>query len=333
MSTDNNDQEILPKEQPINDTVINNLENINTSKEVEKQYLEGEEHKEIQEKPSLQTNLTEITNIKEGNNSAKQIFLKDKLSKMKVEQNLLNGINRSMDKQMKNIESDILENQILMTEVPKNLNKILSHSLQKIPISNFEKKNKLKTIKDLQVEKDTLNLKLQKIISNEQFLENEGYLHAEGTSGSISPVDQKIYINKKKSLNEKKNDILNQIELIEDRLKQIIINGEESSRKERIKNYIENFERDKEIIETRAKKYFQEAKERNQRIANDLNKKAEKIKKEIYEKCREEELKKNEILKRLKEQEKAVVQKRTKINDEKVNLYKPFLKKNFLKIM
>ena len=98
MSTDNNDQENLPKEQPINDTVINDLENINNSKEVEKQYLEGEEHKEIQEKPSLQTNLTEITNIKEGNNSAKQIFLKDKLSKMKVEQNLLNGINRSMDK-------------------------------------------------------------------------------------------------------------------------------------------------------------------------------------------------------------------------------------------
>ena len=62
------------------------------------------------------------------------------------------------------------------------------------------------------------------------------------------------------------------------KLKQIISNGDESSRKERIKNYIENFERDKEIIETRAKKYFQEAKERNQRIANDLNKKAEKIK-------------------------------------------------------
>ena len=64
---------------------------------------------------------------------------------------------------------------------------------------------------------------------------------------------------------------MNKIEQIEDKLKQIIINGDESSRKERIKNYIENFERNKEIIETRAKKYFQETKERNQHIANDLN--------------------------------------------------------------
>jgi hypothetical protein len=331
MSTDNNDQEILSKRQSINETERINLDNINNTKEVEKQFLEGEEHKEIKESHSLRTNLTEIMSLKEDNNSAKQIFLKDKISKMKIDKNLLNGINKSMDKQMKNVENDILENHILMTEVPKNLNKLLSHSSQRIPITNFEKKNKLKTIKDLQVEKESLNLKLQKIISNEKILDNEGYLHADGISGSISPVDQKIYNSKKKLLNEKKNELLNKIDQIEDKLKQIIINGDESTRKERIKNYLENFERDKEIIETRAKKYFQETKERNQRIANDLNKKAETIKKEIYEKCKEEELKKNKILKKLKEQEKAVVQKRTKINDEKVNMYKPFLKNKFPK--
>ena len=331
MSTDNNDQEILSKRQSINETERINLDNINNTKEVEKQFLEGEEHKEIKESHSLRTNLTEIMSLKEDNNSAKQIFLKDKISKMKIDKNLLNGINKSMDKQMKNVENDILENHILMTEVPKNLNKLLSHSSQRIPITNFEKKNKLKTIKDLQVEKESLNLKLQKIISNEKILDNEGYLHADGISGSISPVDQKIYNSKKKLLNEKKNELLNKIDQIEDKLKQIIINGDESTRKERIKNYLEDFERDKEIIETRAKKYFQETKERNQRIANDLNKKAEKIKKEIYEKCKEEELKKNKILKKLKEQEKAVVQKRTKINDEKVNMYKPFLKNKFPK--
>ena len=334
MSNEDNNQDISEQRKSINDTGQNNLENINSLKEVEKQYLEGEEHKDITDRNNIESNLNENNNVnvKEENNISKQTFLKEKMSKMKINKNLLYGINKSMDKQMKNIETDIFENQILMTEVPKNLNKILSRSLQKIQVPNFEKKNKLKTIKDLQLEKDTLNIKLQKIISNEQFLENEGYLQVEGISSSnFSQVDQKIYENKKKMLNDKKNEILNKIDQIEDKLKQIISNGDESSRKERIKNYIENFERDKEIIETRAKKYFQEAKERNQRIANDLNKKAEKIKKEIYEKCKEEELKKNEILKKLKEQEKAVVQKRTKINDEKANMFKPFLKKKLPK--
>ena len=330
MSTEDNNQDISEQRKSINDAGQDNLENINNLKEVEKQYLEGEEHKDITDRNNSESNLNENNNVnvKEENNISKQTFLKEKMTKMKINKNLLYGINKSMDKQMKNIETDIFENQILMTEVPKNLNKILSRSLQKIHVPTFEKKNKLKTIKDLQLEKDTLNIKLQKIISNEQFLENEGYLQVEGiSSNNFSPVDQKIYENKKKMLNDKKNEILNKIDQIEDKLKQIISNGDESSRKERIKNYIENFERDKEIIETRAKKYFKEAKERNQRIANDLNKKAEKIKKEIYEKCKEEELKKNEILKKLKEQEKVVVQKRTKINDEKANMFKPFLKK------
>jgi hypothetical protein len=196
---------------------------------------------------------------------------------------------------------------------------------------NFEKKNKLKAIKDLQVEKDNLNTKLQKLISNENYMEKEGYTQGDGLQNTFSPIDQKLYECKKKMLNDKKTEITNKIEQIDDQLKQIVITGNKSSRKERIKNYIENFERDKEIIETRAKKYFKETKERNQRLANDLNKKAEKIKKEIYEKCKEEELKKNEMFKKMKEKEKAVVQKRTKINDEKVNMYKPFLKNKFPK--
>ena len=126
---------------------------------------------------------------------------------------------------------------------------------------------------------------------------------------------------------KKKNDLLNKIEQIEDQLNELISSIEDISKKERLKKYIENFERDKEIIENRAKKYFKESKERNQRIANDLNIKAEKRKKEIDDKCKEEELKRAEMLKKLKEQEKATVQKRTKINDEKANMFKPFLKK------
>ena len=132
--------------------------------------------------------------------------------------------------------------------------------------------------------------------------------------------------NKRKKLNEKKNVLINKIEQIEDNLNQLIISMDEASRKERIKNYIENFEKDREIIETRAKKYYKESMERNKRIENDMNKKAEKRKKEIDDKCQEKELKRVEILKKLKEKEKAIVEKRTKINDEKANKFKPFLK-------
>ena len=328
--SDENNSEKLEQNSSINIEEQNPLENINNSKELEKKFLEGEIHKEITDN-QLDQNITENNNIKEENTTTtKSNYLENKISKMKINKNILHGINKSMDKQMKNLETDIFENKILMTEIPKNLNKILSRSLQKInPNSNYDKKIKMKAIRDLQEEKDVLKIKLQKIISNEKFLDNEGFMQKGDNvnSNNFSPIDQKLYENKKKLINEKKNKYIDKIDQIEEQLKQLITNGEESSRKERIKNYIENFEKDKEIIESRAKKYYKEAKERNQRMANDLNKKAEKRKKEIDEKCKEEELKKAELLKKLKEQEKATVEKRTKINDEKTNMFKPFLKK------
>ena len=338
MSTEINNEE---KSEPIKQETEEEkkiIENIINSKEEGKQYLEGELHKEFQEN-KIDSNLTEnnnninnnnINNTEDKNISQQNIFLKDKLYNLKLTKNITNGINKTMDKQMKMIESDIFENKILMTEVPKNINNVLSKSLQRIQnLSNYEKKSKFKVIRELQEEKNNLNLKLQKLMSNEKFLDNEGYMQNSGGENStnhFSVVDQKVYENKKKLLNEKKTDLLNKIDQIEDQLNQLISSIEDISKKERLKKYIENFERDKEIIETRAKKYFKESKERNQRIANDLNMKAEKRKKEIDDKCKEEELKRVEMLKKLKEQEKDILQKRTKINDEKANKFKPFLK-------
>ena len=317
---------------PMNEKVPNLLENINKTNEIEKQYLEGELHKEIKS-PQINENTEENNNnniIEEKKNSQQYTFLKDKLSQMNTNKNITQGINKSMDKQMKNLHSDFFENKILMTEIPKKLDKLLSESLQKSP--NYETKNKIKAIRELQEEKNILNLKLQKIITNEKFLDKEGYMESgEVTNRTFSPMEQKVFEDKKKVLKEKKNDLMKKIEEIEEKLNKILINVGESSRKERLKNYIENFEKDKEVIENRAKKYYKEAKERNQRMANDLNNKLDKIKKELNEKSKEEELKKAEMLKKLKDQEKATLQKRSKINDEKANIFKPFINKKIPK--
>ena len=309
----------------------NKIEKIINSKEEDKLYLEGELHKEYPEYQKDSNSTENNNNIPEQKPTSRQYdFLKDKMSKMKGSNNITYGINKSLDKQMKKVEADIIEHKILITE-PKNLNKLISRSLQKIPTLDIEKKNRIKIIKDLQEEKNNLNNKLKKIISNENILSNEVFTPGATNSLSIqnfSPVDQNIFKDKQKALKNKKNELIDKIGHIEDKLNLLIANGVEPSRKERIKNYLENFERDKEIIEARAKKYQEEEKERNQRIAKDLNEKEAKLKKEIDDKIKEKELKKKELLKKLKDYEKAIVQKRTKMNDEKANMFKPFLKKN-----
>ena len=85
-------------------------------------------------------------------------------------------------------------------------------------------------------------------------------------------------------------------------------------RKEKIKNFLLNFERDKEIAEIRALKYYKESKDRNTRIANDITKIAEKRKNEIDNELQQSNLQRQAMIQKFKEQEKAITLKRIKQN-------------------
>ena len=325
----NNNKKKSIKEQ--SQKIINENKNI---KELEKRYLKGEKHKEISEiseKESqkekedllnpLNQNNSDVNKI--NNNSQSNTFLKEKLSNIDINIKALTGINKSMEKQIKDIEKDILENQILITEPKK---KFILNQKKSEKILNFENKTKLKTIKDLNESRKYLNSKLQKILLHENYLQNEGNIENLNLSEKyISVVDQNIYENKKMILENKKEQIMSKIEQIEDDLKTLSLNGEELSRKNRIKNYLQNFEKDRKIIESRAKKYYKESIERNKRIEIDLNKKYDKMKKEMEMKIAEEKAKQIENLKKMKEKEKLIVEKRSKENDEKYNKYKPYI--------
>ena len=311
------------------DKIINENKNI---RDLEKRYLKGEKHKEISDIPEKEIKTEkdeEISNQNNVNNTNNKVesksnqLLKEKLSNIDINIKALNGINKSMEKQIKNIEKDILENQILITE-PKRVIKINTKKTDKI--TNFEDKAKLKTIKGLNDSKNYLNSKLQQILLNEKYLKNEGNIENLNLSDKyVSLVDQNIYENKKIILENKKEQLITKISQIEEDLKTLSLSGDELSRRNRIKHYLQNFEKDKKIIESRAKKYYQESIERNKRIENDLNKKYDKMKKEYEEKKAEEKAKQIETLKKMKEKEKLILEKRTKENDEKYNKYKPYL--------
>ena len=298
-------------------------------KEIEKRYLKGEKHKEmpeINEKEDEQEKEELIKNDANKNNADNSVsnnFLKEKLSNIDLNIKALNGINKGMEKQIKDIENDILENQILITEPKKKLNFNQNKSEK---IINFEKRAKLKTIKGLTNNRNYLTSKLQKILLNENYLKNEGNIDNLNLSEKyISLVDQNIYENKKMILENKKEEIMIKIEQIEEDLRTLSLSGNELSRKNRIKNYLENFEKDRKIIESRAKKYYKESIERNKRIEKDLNKKYDKMKKEMEIKIAEEKAKQIENFKKMKEKEKLTIEKRCKENDEKYNKYKPYI--------
>ena len=307
----------------------------------EKEYLKGEEHIPIieisQSKKNIEkivvnnqpTELNEILQNQEKpvkkekiiEKKPRETYLKDKISKLNFNNLLLSGINKGIDGQLKSVRKEIISHKVLVNDLPKNLDKYLNKSFEINPNKKNEEliiKNKYKTIKDLKKEKDILNKKLMQLIENENLLENQK---------GFPIVEQNLNEKIKKDMTIKKNKIIQKLENINDKIKNEILNIKDinNNKQENLKNFLDNFERDKEIIEIREKKYMKEKEERNKRIANDLSQLMEKRKKEIENKDKKEKENKEKMVNNLKRQAKEIEAKRSKEVGGQYVLYKPYI--------
>ena len=308
----------------------------------EKEYLIGIEHKNPKdvnqnnkntEKPANVGQIPEENNDENAKEEEKkkmieikprETYLKDKIGKMQFNNNVLSGINKGIGEKLTSVKKDIISKKVVLSkDAPKDLEKYINKSFDASSNNNkdeiFNLKNKYKTIKELQKDKDILSRKLMQIVENENLLENK--------NDEEHVVEQNVKEKIKKDLLIKKNKIIKKLENVNEKIKNILIDTEDSSSKkqDKIKNFMDNFERDKEIIETRAKKYLMEKKERNKRIANNLNQLAEKRKKEIEDLDKKEKEKQEKMVTQLKRQAKQIENKLSKEVGEKSLLYKPYM--------
>ena len=306
----------------------------------DKEYLTGREHKsEKQSKNDLDKitndqpkNLNEeqeqTENVQEENTKKiieikpRETYLKDKIDKMKYNNNLLSGINNGMDELLKSVKKDIFSKKVLLKDAPNSMEKYINKSFDigsNNKGDNYNLKNKYKRIKELKIEKDNLNKKLIQLIENENLIDNK--------NNSEFIVEQNLKEKIKKDVNAQKKKIIQKIENINEKIKDVILNEEDINNKkqENLKNFIDNFERDKEIIEIRTKKYLKEKKERKKRMANDLNQIAEKRKKELEDKDKKEKEKKEKMINQLKREAKEIENKHSKEVGAKFLLYKPYI--------
>ena len=315
------------------------------TEEIEKKMLEGQEHIEnVQQEPgSEQQGVNESTKESPKKQiliKPRETYLQDKISKMNYNKNLMTNIQKELGDKVKTIIKD--EN-VLITQVPKDLNKYIKKEIAKSERNvneNYLNKQKYKEVKKLNDELTGLKKNLNQLEQNEKLLQDEGFVqlnssqkgYAQNTMFDKSIKDQQL-----KSIQDKKEKLTEKIKSIEFQIKCIMEEHKELSNKEKMKLFIDNFERDKEIVEIRAKKYFKESKERGQRMQNDINNIIEKRKKEMEEKDKNEKKERDEIIKKFKEQEKAIEQKQSKLNEEILLKYKPYInqklektKKNYL---
>ena len=328
-------------------------EKIITNEPIEKEMLKGQEHKEEEskeEKNIIETNSNNNLNINNNNIEVPNIislsprkekdimeikpretYLKDKMMKMNYSTKLISTINKSLDDQVKIIHSEIMDNQVLITGISKNTQKSNLHeslSSGDIPrVKNYESKTKLKTIKDLKDEAEKIKNNLKQLLENEKIIKDESFakLYSLKQSQSNLSLDKILRIEKLKKIDSKKNLYLQKINEIDFKINEIINNNNELTRKHKLKSFIDNFEREKEIAEIRAKKYYKESKQISLRMEKDIQNIIGKVKKELEEKEKEDKKKKLDMLEDFKKKEKAIEQKRYKDYMKKVSSFKNFI--------
>ena len=300
-------------------------ENFKEITEEEKALFSGQDHIEEEKKEISEEKEPTEENKQNIITKPRETYLKEKLSRIETNTNLISNIKNELNGQIKSVADD---DNILITEIPTDINKFIQkRGLTNLSI-DFNDKIKYKQLKALKKEKETLQNKLKKEEQNEKLLKDEGFLSLKSGAKEETMFDKGIKEHELKTVEKKIKNLKDNIQETDDKIYAIIQQIEPMTMKEKRKIYLENFERERQIAETRAKKYFREAKNRNKRIQNDINQLMEKRKKEIEMKDKEAEKERMEIIQKFREQEKAIEQKRSKKNIEILMKYKPFLDKN-----
>ena len=300
-------------------------ENFKEITEEEKALFSGQDHIEEEKKEISEEKEPTEENKQNIITKPRETYLKEKLSRIETNTNLISNIKNELNGQIKSVVDD---DNILITEIPTDINKFIQkRGLTNLSI-DFNDKIKYKQLKALKKEKETLQNKLKKEEQNEKLLKDEGFLSLKSGAKEETMFDKGIKEHELKTVEKKIKNLKDNIQETDDKIYAIIQQIEPMTMKEKRKLYLENFERERQIAETRAKKYFREAKNRNKRIQNDINQLMEKRKKEIEMKDKEAEKERMEIIQKFREQEKAIEQKRSKKNIEILMKYKPFLDKN-----
>ena len=331
---DNHIQE--KQENENNENEFKNLEN-NNNEEIN---INNNDEQNIPINGNINENINEKININEEKKEnqiiqikPRESYLKEKMMKLNYSEKLLTNINKNLDTEIQKIHEEIIDDQILITAVNRKFIKKKSNSIGSnsniVDKKNLYEKSNLKKLKELKLEGEKIKLNLNKIIENEKLIRDESLnkVYSLKQSKSNLSLDKVLKIEKLKTLNNQKEKLQKQLSDIEFKINEIMdskINNE-LSRKNKLKTFLSNFERDKEIAETRAKKYFQKFNEVNKRMEKDLKHLTEKVKKEMEEKEKEDEKKKLDLLQEFKKKEKAIEQKRYNEYIKKALLFKNYI--------
>ena len=192
-----------------------------------------------------------------------------------------------------------------------------------------------KTINFLKKSESQIIKELSKLNSNEKLLKSDAYLNQFNNNPNNLPKDQKIIEEKIKSIEKSKNTYMMNLEEIKNQINILQYNQDkelgilDNTRKSKLNKFIEDCNNKEKtyLLEQKIKKLQEESEKLQLLMKKDLDNKLKKKNDEINNKEKEEEEKRIELLKKIKDKDREYVEKRKKKNTEELLKIKEFIHK------
>ena len=240
-------------------------------------------------------NKESLNNIEKLDNTQKENLKNKSLINNEMLINSSNEDNNSIEDKSRN-------KNVLITQI-KNERKYKKLKLKQ----NYDNDKNSRTLEDLKEQKKKLKKKMKELEENKSTIEKESLIN-------LTLIEQNIKRDKLKEIESKTIDTNDKIKKVNYLIKSISdTENYKNTKNEKIKNFLDNFEKEKEIVESRAKKYSEESKKIKEKMKRDIESIINKRKKEIDLKEEEEKKQSFENLKKLKERDKE-----TRLNIEKI---------------
>ena len=296
------------------DNIKQNNEEINNNHEMNEDNIK-QDHEEIDDSNEVDQNLNQQNN--DIKNNKKDSFVKNKNYNItgiyqKETPNNYNYQNKEkLEEKLQNIQKEIInKNQ----NIEKINNKLDSISQNKVPnkLKKQNSYNKTKMLNHLHSKSSNLQISINDLNKAQLNLENESYLNLpKNTSEIIQKEKLKNIKIQKEMLILKLNDINSQINSIVEK------ENKNNSKKELIKDFLENFENDKEKFSGAmiafSKEVYRKRKEKNDERLRKEEENERIFQENLKIKKREKELKKIEFMNSQKRLEEKIKEKNNKI--------------------
>ena len=254
-------------------------------------------------------------NVNFSKNLVENIYEKQK---SEINIGIIDGVENGLNSVLEDIHDDIQENKIKIQNVEKHLNDQSKNNISSLnrTKSDYETLIKMQKINELNQTKKNIEKQINKVDENMKVIKDEKIFNQ--TNKLNIPymiIDQNIKKDKLKENKQIKELLLSKLNGINEQVNKLMENEKEfkMNKKINVKEFLDNFEKDKIKLEEQARKYSEEKKQREQRLLNSMLKDEKKVKENDDLIQKENEKKKKELEKvRLMELERLRERKREK---------------------